>query len=95
MGILVKPLVTEKVASLNEKGVFGFIVQKSANKVDIKKAVESVYGVNVVALRTAIIPGKPKSRYSGVRFVVGKTASYKKAFVTLAYGEVIDFYNGL
>jgi large subunit ribosomal protein L23 len=95
MSILIKPLVTEKVTSLNDKGVFGFIVSKKANKVEIKKAVEKAYGVNVTDVRTMIIPGKPKSRQSAGKFVVGSTSPYKKALVSLSEGEVIDFYNGI
>jgi len=95
MGILIKPLVTEKVTALNEKGVFGFIVEKKANKIEIKNAIEKAYGVNVLAIRTAVIPGKPKTRFSAGRFIAGKTKSFKKAFVTLNSGEVIDFYSNI
>jgi len=71
------------------------LLAKKANKVEIKKAIEKAYGVNVTDVRTLIIPGKPKSRYSSGKFVVGSTSPYKKALVTLAEGEVIDFYSGI
>lgn len=95
MSVLIKPLVTEKVANLNENGKFGFIVDKGANKVEIKKAVEKTYGVTVEAVNTMIYRGKPKSRYTKSKVVTGKTSSFKKAIVTVADGEVIDFYSGI
>ncbi len=60
MGILIKPLVTEKVSDLNEKGKYGFVVESRANKVEIKKAVEKMYGVNVERVNTMRYPGKKK-----------------------------------
>ncbi len=95
MGVLLKPLITEKLATLNEAGKFGFVVKKDANKVEIKKEVESIYGVNVVSVSTAIMPGKPKSRYTKSKVISGRTPSYKKAIVKLAEGEYIDFYSGV
>jgi len=95
MSILQKPLVTEKVAALNEKGVFGFIVDKKANKVQIKREVERVYGVTVEKVNTMITPGKVKNRFSKNQVITGKTKSIKKAIVTLREGEVIDFYSNI
>lgn len=95
MSILIKPLVTEKITALNEKGTYGFIVDKDANKVQIKSAIEKLYGVNVEGVRTLISTGKKKSRNTKARVLVGKTRSYKKAIVTVAQGEVIDFYSGI
>ena len=95
MSVLIKPLITEKLATLNEEGKFGFIVKKDANKVEIKKEVEKLYGVNVLSISTAIMPGKPKSRYTKSKVISGRTASYKKAIVKLAEGEYIDFYSGV
>ncbi|MBA4055751.1 MAG: 50S ribosomal protein L23, partial [Marivirga sp.] len=63
MSILKKPLVTEKVSALNEKGKYGFIVDSDANKVEIKKAVEKQYGVNVERVNTMVVMGKKKTRY--------------------------------
>ena len=95
MSILIKPLVTEKITSLNEKGKYGFVVEKNANKVEIKKAVEKMYGVNVEHVATMRYPGKEKVRYSQTKIMKGRTNSYKKAIVKLAEGEVIDFYSGI
>ena len=95
MAILKKPLVTEKVSALNESGKYGFIVDKEANKVEIKKEVERIYGVNVENVRTMVYPGKRKSRNTKSRIITGRTPSFKKAIVTLAEGEIIDFYSGI
>jgi len=95
MKILVKPLVTEKITSSNDKGKYGFIVEKTANKVQIKKEVEKIYGVNVESVRTMNYSGKFKSRQTQSRVVSGRTNSFKKAIVTVASGEVIDFYSGI
>ena len=95
MGILIKPLVTEKISDLNEKGKYGFVVDNKANKVDIKKAVEKMYGVNVLSVNTMSYSGKLKTRYSKKQIISGRTSSYKKAIITLAEGEVIDFYSGI
>ncbi len=95
MAILVRPLVTEKISDLNEKGKYGFVVKKDANKVDIKKAVEKMYGVTVDKVSTMRYPGKHKSRYTKSRIITGKTPSFKKAIVTVREGEVIDFYSGI
>lgn len=93
MSVLIKPLVTEKVSALNEKGKYGFVVDRKANKVEIKKAVEKMYGVTVEDVNTMNYLGKSKSRYTKSRIVTGRTPSYKKAIVTVADGEVIDFYS--
>jgi len=95
MSILKKPLVTEKVSALNEVGKYGFVVAKSANKVEIKKAVEKAYGVTVESVNTMVYPGKSKSRYTKSRVITGRTSSYKKAIVQVAEGEIIDFYGGV
>ncbi|MBW3545096.1 MAG: 50S ribosomal protein L23 [Bacteroidetes bacterium] len=95
MSVLIKPLVTEKVSALNEKGKYGFVVAKTANKVEIKKAVEKTYGVSVETVNTMRYAGKTKSRYTKTGVVSGRKPSYKKAVVTVAEGEVIDFYSGI
>ena len=95
MSILKKPLVTEKVSALNEKGKYGFIVDADANKVEIKKAVEKQYGVNVESVNTMLVMGKKKTRYTKAGVLAGRKPSYKKAIVTLAAGEVIDFYSNV
>ena len=95
MSVLKKPLVTEKVSALNEKGKYGFVVDKSANKIQIKKAVEDTYGVTVESVNTMRYQGKSVSRYTKSGILSGRTASFKKAIVTVAEGEVIDFYSGI
>jgi len=95
MSILSSPLVTEKVSALNEKGKYGFIVSSEANKVEIKNAVEKMYGVNVARVNTINVLGKFKSRFTKAGVLSGRKASYKKAIVTLAEGEVIDFYSNV
>jgi large subunit ribosomal protein L23 len=95
MSILSSPLVTEKVSALNEKGKYGFIVAAEANKVEIKNAVEKMYGVNVARVNTINVLGKFKSRFTKAGVLSGRKASYKKAIVTLAEGEVIDFYSNV
>jgi large subunit ribosomal protein L23 len=95
MSILKRPLVTEKVSALNEKGKYGFIVDAEANKVEIKKAVEKQYGVNVEKVNTMKVMGKLKTRYTKAGVLSGRRPNYKKAIVTLAEGEVIDFYSNV
>lgn len=95
MSVLKKPLVTEKVSALNEKGRYGFFVDINANKVEIKKAVEKQYGVNVVSVNTMNVMGKLKTRYTKTGILAGRQQNYKKAIVTLAEGEIIDFYSNV
>jgi len=95
MRILIKPLVTEKISDLNEKGQYGFVVDNKANKVEIKKAVEKMYGVNVESVNTLRYAGKKKTRYTKKQIISGRTPSFKKAIVKVAEGEVIDFYSGI
>jgi large subunit ribosomal protein L23 len=95
MSILKRPLVTEKVSALNEKGKYGFIVDAEANKVEIKQAVEKQYGVNVERVNTMKVMGKMKTRYTKTGILAGRRPNYKKAIVTLAEGEVIDFYSNV
>lgn len=95
MSILKKPLVTEKVSALNEKGKYGFFVDINANKVEIKRAVEKQYGVIVESVNTMSVMGKLKTRYTKAGVLAGRKQNYKKAIVTLAQGEVIDFYSNV
>jgi large subunit ribosomal protein L23 len=92
MPVLKKPVINEKFAKLNQQGVYGFIVDKGANKIEIKKAVETMFGVNVDSVNTMISIGKVKNRSTKTRFISGRKSSYKKAIVTLAKGETIDIY---
>jgi large subunit ribosomal protein L23 len=95
MSILKKPLVTEKISAMNEKGRYGFVVDINANKVEIKNAVEKQYGVNVEKVNTMRVMGKRKTRYTQTGVLEGNKGNYKKAIVTLAEGEVIDFYGNV
>ncbi len=97
MGIIVKPLVTEKMTKVSEKfeSRYGFVVEKDASKDEIKKAVEELYDVTVVKINTLVAPAKRKSRYTKAGVISGRVPSYKKAFVTLAEGEKIDFYSNI
>lgn len=95
MEILKKPLITEKANSMNERGIYTFIVEPKANKFQIKDAVEKMYGVNVESVRTMNYAGKSKTRYTKSRVISGRTSKYKKALVQLAEGEIIDFYENV
>ncbi|MFN8775152.1 MAG: 50S ribosomal protein L23 [Flavobacteriales bacterium] len=91
--ILIRPLVTEKMTKLQEKqGKYGFIVDKDANKIEIKKAVEKSYGVTVTKVNTLRYDGKQKSRYTKTGIISGRGTGYKKAIVSLQAGDAIDFY---
>ena len=79
----------------NTQASFGFIVNKDANKIQIKHAVEDFYGVDVVSVNTMNYSGKEKSRFTKGGVISGRTNSYKKAIVTLAEGETIDFYSNI
>ena len=96
MEILKKPLLTEKVTQLTEKlNRYAFKVDHRANKLQIKEAIEKMYGVNIVAVNTSKHVGKLKSRNTKAGIVSGRAATYKKAVITLKDGEVIDFYNNI
>lgn len=96
MDILIKPIVTEKMTGQTESlKIYGFIVDKRANKNQIKKAVQDMYGVTVVSVNTMRYGGKAKSRFSRTGVVRGKSSAYKKAIVSLNEGEVIDFYSNI
>lgn len=96
MEILKKPLLTEKVTKLTEKlNRYAFIVDPKANKIQIKGAVEAMYGVNVETVNTMRYEGKLKSRNTKAGSVSGRPSKYKKAVITLKDGETIDFYSNI
>lgn len=96
MANIIKPLVTEKMTAITEKqNKFGFIVRPEANKIEIKKEIESLYNVTVVDVNTMRYSGKSKSRYTRAGLVKGRTAAFKKAIVTLKDGDTIDFYSNI
>lgn len=94
MGMIIKPLVTEKMTAISEKfNRFGFIVRPEANKLEIKSEIEALYNVTVVDVNTIRYAGKNKSRYTKSGLINGRTNAYKKAIVTLKEGDTIDFYS--
>ncbi len=96
MEIIIKPVITEKMTDKGEKlNQFGFIVHKSANKLQIKKAVEDLYGVEVLSVNTLNQKGKFQQRYTKTGLIQGRKPNVKKAIVTLAEGETIDFYSNI
>ncbi|HOS73612.1 MAG TPA: 50S ribosomal protein L23 [Bacteroidales bacterium] len=96
MNILLKPIVTEKMTEQGDKfNRYGFIVAKNANKIQIKKAVEELYGVTVEDVNTINYGGKKKTRNTRSGLLVGRTAATKKAIITLAEGSKIDFYSNI
>ena len=93
MSIIVKPVITEKMTAQGEKlNRYGFVVEKTANKVEIKSAVEKLYGVTVESVNTQNYVGKVKTRNTTKGIAIGRVNKHKKAIVTLKAGESIDFY---
>ncbi len=96
MNILKKPLVTEKFIAISEKlNKVSFIVAKTATKTEIKKAVESIYSVNVTNVNTMVYAGKSKARFTKRGQFTGRKASFKKAVITLQDGQKIDFFQNI
>jgi len=96
MDIIQKPIITEKLTLQGEKlNRYGFIVSIRANKVEIRKSVENLYGVKVASVNTMRYGGKVKSRYTKAGILTGKTNAFKKAIVTLVDGDKIDFYSNI
>ncbi len=96
MGIIIKPIVTEKMTVQGEKlNRYGFIVDRDANKLQIKAAVEQMYNVSVASVNTLNYHGKKKSRYTKAGILKGRENHYKKAYVTLAGEDKIDFYSNI
>ena len=96
MSVIIKPIITEKITKLGEVfNRFGFVVQKTANKIQIKKAVEAAYGVNVETVNTMNYRADRSVKYTKSGLISGKTNAYKKAIVQVKEGETIDFYNNI
>jgi large subunit ribosomal protein L23 len=95
MSTLKRPIITEKATSLNETGRYVFEVERTANKVQIKKDIEQLYGVNVISINTMRTIGKIKSKATKGGQVSGRRAHGKKAVVTLKDGDIIDFYGNI
>ncbi len=93
MGILIKPIVTEKLTAQGEKlNRYGFVVDRDANKLQIKEAVERTYGVTVADVNTVNYHGKRKQRYTKAGLLRGRMNHFKKAYITLQGEDKIDFY---
>lgn len=96
MSILIKPIITEKATNDSELfNRYSFVVDKSANKIEIKKAVETAYGVSISSVKTLNYPAQKNTKFTKKGLVTGKKGAYKKAIIQLAEGESIDFYNNL
>jgi large subunit ribosomal protein L23 len=96
MGIIIKPVLTEKMTAQGEKlNRYAFRVERDANKLQIRKAVEEMYGVVVTDVNTINYMGKEKSRFTKQGLLAGRTNHYKKAIVTLKDGDTIDFYSNI
>ena len=96
MSIIIKPIITEKVTKEGElSNRFGFVVNKKANKIQIKNAVEAAYGVSVVGVNTMNVRPDRSTKYTKSGLIHGKTNAFKKAIVQVKEGETIDFYNNV
>ncbi len=96
MSVIIKPILTEKATKENELlNRFGFVVAKSANKIQIKKAVEQAYGVSVLSVNTSISRANRSTKYTKNGLITAKTGAYKKAFVQVKEGETIDLYTNI
>ncbi|MDH4460223.1 MAG: 50S ribosomal protein L23 [Spirosomataceae bacterium] len=95
MSIIKRPILTEKTQDLQKGGQYVFEVANKANKVEIAKEVKKMYGVEVASVNTLRQFGKKKSRSTRTKVTSGYTSTFKKAIVTVAKGEVIDFYEGI
>lgn len=97
--IIIRPILTEKISIMGEEmGKYAFVVAPEANKISIKKAIEDRFNVKVTDVTTMNRKGKVKSMTvrSGGRVIrtEGRRANWKKAIVTLAEGDRIDFFEG-
>lgn len=96
MNVLVKPIITEKMTGISEKlNRYGFIVDTKANKFQIKKAVEELYNVKVSDVNTMNYKGKKKTRYTKTTFISGRRKNVKKAVISVADGQSIDFFSNI
>ena len=96
MNILIKPVITEKMTEQSETfNRFAFVVDRYANKIEIKKAVEETYDVTVESVRTMVCIGKKRTRGTKSGVISGRTKTYKKAIVSLSEGDTIDFYSNI
>ncbi|MBI5473642.1 MAG: 50S ribosomal protein L23 [Ignavibacteriae bacterium] len=95
VGLLKRPIVTEKLTAMQEKGVYAFEVEKDANKISIANAVEKKFNVTVLSVRTSTHKGKTKSQMTRRGRFAGRTSSWKKAYVRLKAGDKIEFFQNV
>ena len=96
MDIEIRPLITEKANMVSEKlNCYTFAVSPDANKFQIKDIVEKLYNVRVTSVNTANYAGKRKQRWTKSGLLKGKKPAFKKAYVTVAEGQTIDYYNNI
>lgn len=96
MDIQIQPIITEKATKVTERvGHYTFRVSPDANKFQIKDLVEKLYGVKVVSVNTANMRSNNKSRWTKSGLLRGKTEAWKKAYVTVADGQTIDFFSNI
>ena len=94
-GIIYRPIVTEKMTHLQEKGLYAFEVDLRSNKIDIARAVAKKFNVTVINVRTMNYKGKKKSQMTRKGKFAGKTSHYKKAIVTLKEGDKINLFENV
>lgn len=98
MSVIKRPLITEKMSALGENETnkqYGFMVDINSGKVQIRKAIEDLYDVKVTSIRTMVGRGKKRSRYTKSGIINGKSANFKKAIITVADGDSIDFHKNI
>jgi large subunit ribosomal protein L23 len=96
MNIIIKPIITEKITKQSEiSNRFGFVVDRKANKIQIKNAIEAAYGITIVAINTMNVRPDRTTKYTKSGLISGKSNAYKKAIVQVQEGETIDFYNNI
>ena len=95
IGIIYRPIVTEKMTNVQEKGIYAFEVDPKANKIEIARAVEKRFNVNVTNVRTMNYKGKTKTQMTRRGRFTGTTSHFKKAVVTLKEGEKIELFGNV
>jgi large subunit ribosomal protein L23 len=93
--ILYRPIVTEKMTALETRRQYAFEVERDANKIEIQKAIEKKFNVNITSIRTINIKGKQKTQMTRRGRFTGKTSQWKKAIITLKEGEKIEFFENI
>ncbi|MDO4672579.1 50S ribosomal protein L23 [Falsiporphyromonas endometrii] len=97
MGIIVKPIISEKMTDITDKmpNRYAFRVSLTANKIEIANAIEKMYNVKVVSVNTMRYDGKRSSRYTRGGLIKGSKPAFKKAVVTLKEDQIIDFFGNI